>query len=79
MVPELPPLKPRSPLRVAVITFGAVVLLGTIVSFAILGVNGRLSDEPYARGERIGQGIGLLGAICAAVAYLTQHKRNTRK
>jgi hypothetical protein len=62
-----------------VITFGAVVLIGTILSFAILGINGRLGDEPYARGERIGQGIGLLGAMCAAVAYFTQHKRNSRK
>jgi hypothetical protein len=78
-VPDLPPIKPRSPLRVAVITFGAVVLIGTILSFAILGINGRLGDEPYARGERIGQGIGILGAICAAVAYLSQQKRNARR
>ncbi len=79
MVPDLPPLKPRSPLRVAVLTFGAVVLLGTILSFAILGINGRLADAPSARGERIGQGIGVLGAICAAVAYVSQQKRNARR
>ncbi|CAN5803525.1 hypothetical protein BH11MYX3_BH11MYX3_47860 [soil metagenome] len=79
MVPDLPPPKPRSPLRVAVITFGAVVLIGTILSLAILGINGRLSDDPHARGERVGQGIGVLGAICAAVSYVTQHKRNTRR
>ncbi len=78
-MPDLPPLKARSPLRVAVLTFGAVVLIGTILSFAILGINGRLSDEPFARGQRIGQGIGLLGAICAAVAYVTQQKRNARR
>ncbi len=78
-MPDRPPLPPRSPLRVAVLTFGAVVLIGTIVSFAILGINGRLSDEPYARGQRIGQGIGMLGAICAVVAYYTQKKRNTHR
>lgn len=78
-MPELPPAKPRSPLRVAVLTFGAVVLLGTILSFAILGINGRLSDDPYARGQNIGKGIGILGAICAVVAYVSQQKRNARK
>lgn len=78
-MPDLPPSKPRSPLRVAVLTFGAVVLIGTIISFAILGINGRLSDEPYARGQKVGQGIGILGAICAAVAYVTQQKRNAGK
>lgn len=60
-------------------TFGAVVLIGTIISFAILGINGRLADEPYARGQKIGQGIGVLGAICAVVAYVTQQKRLAKK
>jgi hypothetical protein len=55
------------------------VLIGSIISFAILGINGRLSDEPYARGQEIGRGVGILGAICAVVAYLAQQKRNARK
>jgi hypothetical protein len=80
MVPaELPPPRPRSPLRIAVLTFGAVVLIGTIISFAILGVNGRLGDEPFARGEAVGRGVGILGAICAVVAYVTQQRRLGRK
>ena len=79
MMPDLPPRAPRTPLRVAILAFGAVVLLGTLLSFAILGINGQLSDQPYARGERIGQGVGTLGAICAAAAYVTQHKRNARR
>lgn len=60
-------------------TFGAVVLIGTIISFAILGINGRLDDEPYARGQAIGRGIGMLGAICAVAAYITQQRRIARK
>jgi len=77
-VPAAPP-PPRSPLRIALLTFGAVVLIGSIISFGILGINGRLSDEPYARGQEIGRGVGILGAICAVVAYLAQQKRNARK
>lgn len=62
----------RSPLRVAVITFGAVVLVGTIISFAILGLH---SDQT----QKVGQGIGVLGAICAAVGYFQQKRRLERK
>ncbi|MBA3465213.1 MAG: hypothetical protein H0T46_35105 [Deltaproteobacteria bacterium] len=69
----------RSPLRVAVITFGAVVLIGMIISISILGINGHLSDEPYSRGQKVGQGVGILGAICAAVAYFQQKRRLERK
>lgn len=58
-------------------TFGAVVLIGTMISFAILGIDG--PDSPFARGQRIGQGIGVLGVICAAVAYVTQQRRLARK
>jgi hypothetical protein len=62
-----------------VITFGAVVLIGTIISIAILGINGHLSDEPYARGQKVGEGVGILGAICAVVAYIQQKRRLERK
>lgn len=79
MPPDPTTTPPRSPLRIAVMTFGAVVLIGTIISLAILGINGRLSDEPYARGQKIGQGIGTLGVICAVVAYVTQQRRLARK
>ena len=75
---DKPRLPPRSPLRVAVMTFGAVVLVGTIVSLALLSANGVLADHPNRRGQLIGQGVGILGAVCAAIAYLVQRKRITR-
>lgn len=62
----------RSPLRIAVITFGAVVLVGTIISFAILGIH---SEQT----QKVGQGIGILGAVCAAVVYVQQKRRLERK
>jgi len=65
----------RSPLRVAVLTFGAVVLIGTILSLAILGINGRLDDQPYARGQKVGQGVGMLGVICGVAAYFVQRRK----
>ena len=78
-MPDQPPLPPRSPLRVAVITFGAVVLVGTIVSLALLGANGLLPDQPHTRGRMIGQGVGTLGVVCAAIAYLVQRNRLSRR
>lgn len=57
------------------LTFGAVVLIGTIISLAILGINGRLSDEPYARGQKVGQGVGMLGFICGVAAYFVQRRK----
>jgi len=57
-------------------TFGAVVLIGTIISFALLGSRG---ETPFQQGERVGRGVGILGAICAAVAYVAQQRRLTRK
>lgn len=69
------PPKPRSPLRVAVITFGAVVLVGTIAMLAIVSASGGLHDQAFARGEKAGQGIGALGAICGVAAYFIQRRR----
>ena len=77
--PDNPTPARRSPLRAAVVTFGAVVLIGSIISFAILGLSGNLHDEPFARGQEIGRGVGVLGAVCAVVAYLMQQKRNGRR
>jgi uncharacterized membrane protein len=74
----MPDKPPRSPLRVAVMTFGAVVLVGTLASLALLSANGLLSEHPHERGQMIGRGLGTLGAVSAAIAYLVQRKRITR-
>ncbi len=69
------PRPPRSPLRVAVISFGAVVLIGTLVSLVGFGANRWMHDDPSGRGQRVGQGIGVLGGVCAAVGYFVQRRR----
>ena len=66
---------PRSPLRVAVITFGAVVLVGMVVSIAVMSIMGTLGDQPFERGEKVGQGIGPLGLAAAVVAYVVQKRK----
>ena len=66
---------PRSPLRVAVITFGAVVLIGMVVGVVILSITGKLGDQSFARGEKLGQGIGPLALIAAAIAYVVQKRK----
>lgn len=60
-------------------TFGAIVLIGTLASLAILSANGHLGDHGYERGNRIGQGVGIAGAIGAAIAYLVQQRRLKRR
>ena len=66
---------PRSPLRVAVLTFGAIVLAGTMISLVILGKQGLLDDNPGARGQLVGRGLGILGLVGAAIAFVVQRKR----
>ncbi len=69
------PAGPRSPLRVAVLTFGAVVLVGTMISLVILGKQGLLDDHPGARGQLMGRGLGVAGLIGAGIAFVVQRKR----
>ena len=66
---------PRSPLRVAVLTFGAIVLVGTMISLVMLGKQGLLDSAPGSRGERAGRGVGVLGVVGAAIAFVVQRRR----
>lgn len=67
---------PRSPAKVAVMAFGAVVLAGIVLAGivgGVLGGDGPLS--PYERGQRIGQGITPLASIAAVIGYFVQRRR----
>ncbi len=67
---------PRSPLRVAVITFGAVVLIGILIAGLVVAIQGTSGYEtPFERGERMGQGIGPIALIAAAIAYIVQKRK----
>lgn len=68
----------RSPLRVALLTFGAVVVVGMIASLGILVASGNLHDHPNERGQAIGRGLAFLGVAAAAGAYLIQRGRLKR-
>jgi len=65
----------RSPGRVALLTFLAVLGIGMVGSLTFLSVTGRLSDHPHERGEAAGRGIFTLAAIGAAVGYFVQRGR----
>lgn len=56
-------------------TFGAIVLFGTMISLVVLGKHGVLSDDPSSRGQQVGQGLGIVGLIGAAIAYVIQRRR----
>jgi hypothetical protein len=66
---------PRSPLRVAVVTFGAIVLVGTIIALLLFGKDAVIADDPSSPGRTAGQGVGVLGLIGAAIAYAVQRRR----
>lgn len=77
VTPDRPPLPPRTPLKVAVITFGAIVLIGTMIALAVFGM-GDTNASAAARGEKLGQGIGTFAVVCAGIAYFVQHNRLKR-
>lgn len=64
-----------SPLRAALVVFGIVVAIGCVVAVAVAAGIGTLHDQPYARGEKIGTGVGTLAVIAGAVAYFVQARR----
>lgn len=64
-----------SPLRAALVVFGIVVVIGCVVAVIAASSAGTLHDQPYARGEKIGTGVGTLAIIAGAVAYFVQAKR----
>lgn len=79
-VPLLPETNgPRSPLRVAVITFGAVCLIGMLVGVTILTLTGKLHDDSYARGEQFGQGLAPVAFAAAVIAYFVQKRKLEKK
>jgi hypothetical protein len=67
---------PRSPAKVAIMAFGAVVLAGIVIAGiagVVLGEGGALS--PYERGQRIGQGITPAAIAAAAIGYFVQKRK----
>jgi len=50
-------------------------VFGAIAALAFTSATGNLHDEPFARGEQIGQGLGVLACVAAAAAYVIQSKQ----
>ena len=65
--------KPWSPLASAAATFAFVAIIGIVVAIAL--IHGDLRLHAFERGRAIGQGVGVLAAIAAAIVYLVQKKR----
>lgn len=66
---------PRSPARVAVMAFGAVVLVGIVVIAIIGGISGNNGMTPFQRGEAAGQALTPIALIAAAIGYVVQKRR----
>lgn len=67
---------PRSPLRVAILTFVAVILIGLVAGLvAIVFVNP--GGDMEKRGELLGNGLAKLGTIAALIAYFVQRHRTS--
>lgn len=68
-----------SPLRAALVVFGVVVMVGCVAAVVAASAIGTIHDQPYARGEKIGTGVGTLAMIAAGIAYVVQAKRVGRR
>jgi hypothetical protein len=67
-----------SPLKAALAVFMVVVVIGAVVAVVVTSANGAVHDQPFARGQQIGTGVGTVGVIAAAIAYLVQSRRSGR-
>jgi len=65
--------KPWSPFAAAAATFALVAIIGIVITIPVL--HGDMHVHAFERGRSIGQSIGILAAICAAVVYFIQKKR----
>jgi len=65
--------KPWTPLAAAAATFALVAIIGIVIAIPL--VHGDLHAHAFERGRSLGQGVGVLAAITAAVVYLIQKKR----
>lgn len=69
-------MSPRwSPLKAALVVFVAAVVVGCIVAVAVASGTGTIHDQPFARGQSIGTGVGTLAIIAAVIAYFVQARR----
>ena len=64
-----------SPLKAALVVFMIVVVLGCVAMVVIMSANGKIHDQPYARGQSVGTGVGTLAVLAGAAAYFIQARR----
>jgi hypothetical protein len=66
-----------SPLKAAAVVFLIVVGIGAVVGTVAVTVISEpgVHDQPFARGQQLGTGVGMLGAVAGAIAYFVQARR----
>lgn len=65
--------KPWTPLASALATFAFVCVVGIVIGIAL--IHGDLRPHAFARGQAIGQGVGVLAVIAGAIVYVVQKRR----
>jgi len=65
--------KPWTPLASALATFAFVCIIGVVIGVAL--IHGDLHLHAFARGQAIGQGVGVFAAIAGAIVYVVQRRR----
>lgn len=65
--------KPWSPFASAAATFAFVAVIGLVIAIGL--IHGDLQMHAFERGRAIGQGVGVLATIAAAIVYIVQKKR----
>lgn len=65
--------KPWTPLAAAAATFALVAIIGIVIAIPV--IHGDMQPHAFERGRSLGQGVGVLAAIAAAIVYAIQKKR----
>ena len=65
--------KPWTPLASALATFAFITVVGIVIAIAL--IHGDLHVHAFARGQAIGQGVGLFAAVAGGIVYVVQKRR----
>jgi hypothetical protein len=69
---------PRPPWRVAVIAFALTILVGAVVGAIVIESRPSGGMTPFERGEALGNALGMLAFVVAAVAYVIAWRRQQK-
>ena len=66
---------PWTPMKAGVVAFLLTCLVGAIVGFIVMEINGVAGDDSFARGQALGTALAPIALVVGAIAYFRQKKK----